>query len=551
VCGLVTINSTTNELKGVINAFGRTLGATAQGQAWCLKALHPAEPSVVCEGLPDQFCHPVVQQNFQSIFPIKCGSGATGTWSFALQIIPHPIGFAAVEITDSTQSAGPYEFLNSQVPGYGGAATHAAAMQTFVSTYKAWRLTDMSATLICDAPALSDQGTLVACQAPVSLIKHYVGGTAYEVQSSTTKYSYSANSAVYSMKTADIPVYSQMLTIPNAYVGKVKDGCYAPLALDTDWMKWRYVGDWMIMGGDLNWEMSNGYIDEVIFLPAIKGAPSEPKTKEDSKDSTMFKKNPNYTTSTEIKKDFASDPTWNPGTNGYYPFLTLRPAYGDFNSSSGEFGCAMGDPTSKMLNHTWINICAENMAVTTTFQLVIRMGIECQLAPGTTLTPQLHMSPSFDPTALEAYSAIRSQMKDAYPASYNDLGKLWNVVKSIANTVAPVLSKVPVVGPALSIAAPAIIEGVDSIVSSFKDKKASANVAKSANMVTAERQAVRDLIARQTTRRIDRKKKRKQVKQVAKQALKTVVAQEPEPQPVIMVPVNNLPKRFRVQRPKK
>lgn len=48
-------------------------------------------------------------------------------------------------------------------------------------------------------------------------------------------------------------------------------------------------------------------------------------------------------------------------------------------------------------------------------------------------------SPEHDPVALGAYYAISRQLKDAYPADYNDLGK---IVRTIADVAGPALSTI-------------------------------------------------------------------------------------------------------------
>jgi len=50
--------------------------------------------------------------------------------------------------------------------------------------------------------------------------------------------------------------------------------------------------------------------------------------------------------------------------------------------------------------------------------------------PGTQYSPLQIPSPQYDPVALNTYFEISRGLKDAYPADYNSLGKLWDVIKS-------------------------------------------------------------------------------------------------------------------------
>jgi hypothetical protein len=54
--------------------------------------------------------------------------------------------------------------------------------------------------------------------------------------------------------------------------------------------------------------------------------------------------------------------------------------------------------------------------------------------------------------ALDAYYAISRELKDAYPADYNDLGKIWDVIKKAAVNTLPLLRHVPYVGPFAEVA---------------------------------------------------------------------------------------------------
>jgi hypothetical protein len=100
--------------------------------------------------------------------------------------------------------------------------------------------------------------------------------------------------------------------------------------------------------------------------------------------------------------------------------------------------------TSPMLNSQWGHICARNLALTTSYTFFVRAGIEMQVSPSSTLSPQLKLSPPHDPMALDVYYRISRELKDAYPVEFNDKGKMWGVISNtFRSTILPLLSQIP------------------------------------------------------------------------------------------------------------
>lgn len=109
--------------------------------------------------------------------------------------------------------------------------------------------------------------------------------------------------------------------------------------------------------------------------------------------------------------------------------------------------------TSKMFGATMFR----GMAASTALRVRVRQVCEMVVKQGTTYAPLAEPAPPPDSTALKMYFEVSSRMKDGYPASYNDLGKLLDVIKRIGKSVLPfvepalaVLSAVP--GPVGSVA---------------------------------------------------------------------------------------------------
>jgi hypothetical protein len=187
----------------------------------------------------------------------------------------------------------------------------------------------------------------------------------------------------------DKPDFVTSQSMPNSYMGRSREGAYVPLKLSRTCQEWRHEGD-------------------SVILANMTGAPSG--------------------TGTAVYPIVA-------GYTVAWPHTDLQ-AY------------CTGSPydtqrTSPMLNDTFAHVCARNLAVTTQYTIHIRCGIEMQLCPSSVLSPQLKLSPVYDPEALNTYFKIARELKDAYPADYNDQGKLWNVLRSVAAGVLPSLRLTP------------------------------------------------------------------------------------------------------------
>jgi len=407
-------------LKKDIEARNLPLGATPTGQDWCIKALHPSDPLTEVQGLPDPSAVPSVLMNYQMTYTVRCNVGALpgSTWAFNAAILPHPLNFMQIET--ATQVGGgitldEFEVLNTQVVG----VTHEKKYQNFKVQAERWRLAYMGVTVYQDGADLTNQGTIVACQPPVQPLKthaqcYYSGappGGVY-VTSPTEWY-----------VLEDKPDFNVSQGMPNAYFSRSRDGCYMPLKLTETAQDWLSEAHEVTCGAD----------------------------------NVM--------------------PPWNDATGNYgplpaapyagWPHIGLR---GAWVNQAGAGGIS-GDPTSPMGNAAWGHICARNLAVSTSFSFFFRCGWELQVRPGSTLAPHMKISPPYDPTALTTYYAISRELKDAYPAAYNDLGEMWDAISKAARQVLPFIRMVGPVGNALGMAGQGIITGGDIIRSRRKAKK--------------------------------------------------------------------------------
>lgn len=82
----------------------------------------------------------------------------------------------------------------------------------------------------------------------------------------------------------------------------------------------------------------------------------------------------------------------------------------------------------------------------TSFQCTYRAAFEGIPYAGAATTTHLVRSPLYDPVALEAFSRLtRDFVNDAYPASWNDGGTLWNWIKKAAGKIKDVVQ--PFISP--------------------------------------------------------------------------------------------------------
>lgn len=352
-----------------------------------MKALHPSDPLTEVRGIPDKSAVPSVFMNYQSTFSVV--APGSDVWEFKADILPHPISFMCLQKRDTAITWAPTEYLNTQLDG----ATHSLKYMNFLTQAQRWRLAYMSVTVYQDAPALSDQGTIVADQSVVAPIaahwSSFNGTGATEARARTVMY-----------RTEDFADFDRSQSMPNAYFSRSKEGCYMPLKLTRTCQNWRSQENSVLHASNAGYEAASGRL-----LLAVGPY------------------------------------------SGYPPFTTLGNAWSDSLAPD-----ASGQATSDFCNDVWGHISAKNLSPTTSFTFFFRCGYEIQVQPGTPMTPHQKLSPPYDKLALETYFAIAREMKDAYPADHNDLGKIWDAISSIAKTVSPFLGMIPGIGAPLSLA---------------------------------------------------------------------------------------------------
>lgn len=424
-----------NKLKDHILAKQAILGATDSGRNWCLKALHPSDPLTEVLGIPDEDCVPTAFVNYQSTFTINAPVGlTTPAWKFDACLIPHPIGQMYVR-TASVDDAVSFQFnhLNPQISG----ATHSDKFTSFCASYERWRLAYMAVTVYQDAPALANQGTIVVCQPPVQPRRVNLG-------MSTIPYTDPTRAPACCMPHLDLydqydfPEYDRSQSMPNSYFARSDAGCYVPLKLTTTCQRWHSTDEAVMVAGDNRSLIPNELpILQRSGAVVILGVPT-----------------------------LADLPP-----AGAFPFPSLCPATRvNTVSVSGRTSTAMvvGETTSDMCNDVWAHISARNLSPSCNYSFFVRAGYEVQVCPSSQMSPQLRLSPPSDELALKHYFSIARELKDGYPADYNDLGKLWEVIKNAANAVLPAVKAMPVIGPIATAFEPGMRAGIGALEKALK-----------------------------------------------------------------------------------
>lgn len=380
---------------------------------------------------------PSLCMNYQSTFTLSPEAGATGTWEFDASLVPHPISFIGWERRTSVNTTAGV-CLNSQIDG----ATHAEKYTNWKALAQRWRLAYMAVTVYQDGPDLANQGTIVVCQPPVSPRARHFSSLSRNAGAFNPPVVAPATTCEWT--TEDMPDYTRSQAMPSAYYNKSKEGAYVPLKLTDTCQDWFSERDEITVGQFSQEPNTPATVTGVLQLDNVNVA--------------------------------------------CFPFYDLENVF--FVTVDANRGYFRGQATSPPLSGNWAHICARNLSVTTSYSFFVRCGIEMQVSPSSTLSPQLKLSPPYDPTALTTYFSICRELKDAYPADYNTTGKLWGVIKQALNALDPVIT----VMPGNKVVKPLVTAGVaagDILVAKRKKRRQKKKAKKRAvqQVVTVRRKA--------------------------------------------------------------
>lgn len=372
------------------------LATTPAGRTFALKALHPADPEIKINRGPGTI-RPTLAIASDMLDTLPFPSGATAACLVQTPNIYYPLTVFFVNAGGSLVSA--MRFSNKALGGPGvetsptGFAVSRVPMDTALRSMEAYRVTAQSITCDVIAPALSDQGTIVSAQ--------YVDNP-LTVQPTTITSEVAAGPDVITL-CRDLWMWNprpnpvDLLMGTTAYSGKAREGFYQPLKLD----KFDFIHS----------------EDTCIYM--------------------------------NVSASFVSDGMSTSMTSGNYPIFSNAADVGTTTLT------ALPKPSSNVIGISWIEGTAGNPQVS--LRVRVRQVIEAIPRLGTTYAPMAESPLPPDELAYRMVAEISGRMKDAYPASYNDLGKLKDTILKIgksvlkyADPVLDVLSAVPGVGAVAS-----------------------------------------------------------------------------------------------------
>lgn len=402
-----------NKLRELLNSYGRGFGDTENGKAWCIKALHPSDPLTDVRGVPDQTCMPTTVLNYQQQYGINAPT-ANKKWECEIYLLSDPVRFATIFVRDvDGGNPAALTVLNQKIADPGD--TEEVKGSAWISEMMRWRLAYAGTTVYLDAPALANEGTVVAAQTPVK--PRFCPLSITETLQSKKLASAAPNalgvtswlSAGVSWGTDALPEYAELMAMPNSYTGEAKNGVYMPLRLDSNHALWHDARD---AAAEVK-NTDGSLLNDVGQLAAVQAASAGV-----------------YAPAKTFQYDAATIADWH-----------LLPCV-------SNMGC----------------IAFRNLSSTASLMMACRLGFEVQVLPRSMYSPYLHISPAYDRLSLETYWAISRELKDAYPADYNDLGKLWDVIKRVAGFAAPIVRMIPGVGPAVEAIARPVGAVLDKVV---------------------------------------------------------------------------------------
>lgn len=328
-------------------------------------------------------------QNYQSTFTVPSPT-TDQTWDCEIMLLAHPVlwGYAHAIPVSGTSS---WAYLqNTQVPG----TTASDKCTRFAGDCERYRLAYWGVTAYLDAPALANQGTVVAAQYPL-MSRHMA---VYSVAGSTEPRAdprvagpvKSVPGRAASDLASLVDVYAQpsrdpdtLQSMPNAYMGLAKDGVYCPGRLGNGFNKFRNTQDRRMY---LGFTSASNQVGEdgtgltMAVLPAASG---------------------------------------------------IEPPLGATTVSSVGPGSGI---QTRCIDGV-MQITFRNLSPSASLTLFARYGIEQAVLPGSPISAFQRIPPKHDPVAMEAVSLIQRELKDAYPSEYNDFSRLLKVIRDVAGFI--------------------------------------------------------------------------------------------------------------------
>jgi len=380
-------------LKEHLNLASLPLANTQEGRDFVMKALHPSDHEVKAARVPGGTDNTLALA-IDQVFTYNPSEFSYGGTELNIQLFPNVM--RPLVLQHRIAGSGGHEELRLvggfEPPALGGRGfvtdpmTAAEAMAYYNNVrdnFEVLRITSESVTVNYVAPALSNQGSVVAAQfasapmhTPMYLAKIQAPGPAKFIGTpwEGTAYAYNYFDIYDPMNKK-----SQLMSGTRAYTAKAVDGVYLPLRLT-----------------DFNWHS--------VANESCKGR--------------WYCVNPVTNTQQNTPMDVMST------LYDYHP-LDLQ---GELINSDALVLSDMGQTMGHII---FDGQASEGVS----YQIRIRMTIEARVRPGSTYAPLCQAPPLPDELALKMYPEIAGRMKNAYPASYNDWDGLKSTIKGIARGI--------------------------------------------------------------------------------------------------------------------
>lgn len=358
---------------------GAPLGETEVGKAWCLKALHPADTSVLSSPMPTYETRSIASVAFQQLDLLTMPSGEawdpTKTWNCTIWLHRDPCFLASYRIEQPGLRFANGILFSKQI---GGATTYPLAYQALRTNCEKFRMTSQSITCYFDAASQSDQGHIVCAQTELPRVcapSWREAGPIHDnaVSMATTFYQ------------DPVPTYEQMLQTSRAYQGKAAEGVYCP-------SKMLNIGQWIFTN--------------------------------------------------QAYKLIGSSPATPPG-GGVMPFNLYSQTQFEADEPLANFANTFPYSGVQMVfaqaDTGLTTIYITGIAPTSSLRLTTRWTLDLTVRPGTVYAPFTKTPPTADYSALRMYTEVSRRMPDGHPSRYNNLGAILGVIGKIAAQLAPAI----------------------------------------------------------------------------------------------------------------
>lgn len=403
------------------------LGGTADGKAWCRKALHPADHEIMATRYPGGSTVPTVSSNFTQVMELVPDStvAEAQTWDARIFIRQDPIVPVSVELTTRgtarssvvrfpwmNRTLTDHVLINDGTYSVPGVKKYNAAVQNFLRGKNFYRITHLGLTVEHVSSSTTNQGTVLSGQYAIEPVTTTMAGhPSTVIDGDNLLYGVPANSGkqpgtkippsgVWHAYTAphirhyyEGPMDPEMLLqATNGYTGSARDGLYIPLKLNAP--------DRLVN------------VDKKYVLFGYK------------EDSDVY------------ERQIFGDRKHNNGASVGWPYYFLNEPW-SVDQASGPvymFGC-------KECGTAISDTVIRGLDPRASLRLYLRVGVEYIPEIDTETACFARMSPLPDELAVRMYQEIACRMKDAFPRDYNDKSRLLKVINSYAKKLVPMIDR--------------------------------------------------------------------------------------------------------------